>query len=225
MSPPGFQELAARLARLLNLKIRRGEISERRLARLAGFSQPHVHNVLRGERGMTPSTADRLLDALGLTVGDLLADERGALLLRPLAAAVPVLEGRLGGGRPFPLLPPEPVSVHFPFARVRELDEPAWASVAPDEQSMHPTIWPDDELLLDLGPAARSRPNFAGVYAIEWQGRGYLCRCQAVGDRLLTLVESAGPGAPPARLDLGLDGVEGVVRGRVAWVGRDLPGE
>ena len=54
-------------------RIRNGEITERSLARMAGVSQPHVHNLLKGRRELSRASADRLLKAMRLSVTDLLA--------------------------------------------------------------------------------------------------------------------------------------------------------
>jgi hypothetical protein len=54
-------------------RIAEGEITERALARRAGISQPHLHNVLKGIRTMTPDVADRLLEALHLPLEELTA--------------------------------------------------------------------------------------------------------------------------------------------------------
>lgn len=53
-------------------RIRRGEFTERALARRAGISQPHLHNVLKGKREMSPRTADALLRELGIGVVELI---------------------------------------------------------------------------------------------------------------------------------------------------------
>ena len=50
----------------LRARVERHEISERRLAINAGFSQPHVHNVLKGARSLTPEVADRLMETVGI---------------------------------------------------------------------------------------------------------------------------------------------------------------
>lgn len=67
-----FQQLLDRLKAWLNVQVRNGALTERGLARRAGMSQSHIHNVLKGARILTPSTADRILRGLGLTVLDLL---------------------------------------------------------------------------------------------------------------------------------------------------------
>ena len=103
----GFRELASRLARLLNEMVRRGEVSERGLARLTGYSQPHVHNVLKGARGMNVDFADSALDRLGISLLSLFSEQElggraGALGVS--GVPVPLMDGTLGAGRPFPRL-------------------------------------------------------------------------------------------------------------------------
>lgn len=67
-----FQHLLDRLKAWLNLQVRNGAVTERGLARRAGMSQSHIHNVLKGARILTPTTADRILKGLGLTLVELL---------------------------------------------------------------------------------------------------------------------------------------------------------
>lgn len=60
------------LIRALNAKLNNGEFTERGLARLTGISQPQVHNLLKGARKLSPESADIFLEALHLSVLDLL---------------------------------------------------------------------------------------------------------------------------------------------------------
>jgi plasmid maintenance system antidote protein VapI len=66
-----FDALRARLLARLRERIRNGEWTERSLARLAGVSQPHLHNCLKGSRVLSPEMADRLMSAAHLSVFDL----------------------------------------------------------------------------------------------------------------------------------------------------------
>jgi transcriptional regulator with XRE-family HTH domain len=72
----GFAELLERLLSEVRGRIHNGELTERGLARRVGLSQSHIHNVLCGLRVLTPSTADRVLDGLGLSVLDLIDQRR-----------------------------------------------------------------------------------------------------------------------------------------------------
>jgi plasmid maintenance system antidote protein VapI len=69
-----FAELRMRLIEIIRERVRNGELTERRLARLSGISQPHMHHILKGLRPLTPEVADALLRPLDLTVYDLLRD-------------------------------------------------------------------------------------------------------------------------------------------------------
>ena len=68
----GFQDLLDAFREQLRVRIRNGLMTERGLARLAGLSQSHIHNVLKGERVLTPHAADLLLEALGTDLADLI---------------------------------------------------------------------------------------------------------------------------------------------------------
>jgi transcriptional regulator with XRE-family HTH domain len=68
-----FQELERRFIENLKERIRSGELTERRLARLAGISQPHVHNVLKGKRIFSLQMADLILHVLRMDLRDLMS--------------------------------------------------------------------------------------------------------------------------------------------------------
>jgi len=70
-----FQELERRFIEHLRLRIRRGELTERGLAKLAGVSQPHVHNVLKGKRVFSTAMADAILRVLRLDLLDLISPQ------------------------------------------------------------------------------------------------------------------------------------------------------
>jgi transcriptional regulator with XRE-family HTH domain len=61
-----FAGLQTRLLRHLRDMIRKGEITERSLARITGISQPHLHNVLKGKRLLSTEKADQILSYLRL---------------------------------------------------------------------------------------------------------------------------------------------------------------
>lgn len=72
-----LERLSQRLLERLRSRIRCGEFTERSLARRAGLSQPHLHNVFKGQRALSPAAADRLLEATGMTALDLLTAAEG----------------------------------------------------------------------------------------------------------------------------------------------------
>jgi len=61
----------------LRKMVRNGHTTERGLARRAGVSQSHVHNVLKGTRLLTPWVADRLLEAMDLSLRDVMVEAGG----------------------------------------------------------------------------------------------------------------------------------------------------
>jgi plasmid maintenance system antidote protein VapI len=50
--------------------VRSGDATERGLARLTGVSQPHMHNVLKGKRLLSPEMADQIVGQLHLDLLD-----------------------------------------------------------------------------------------------------------------------------------------------------------
>lgn len=66
-----FHDLQGRLIAFIVTKIRNGEFTERRLARVIGVSQPQLHNVLKGARPLKPELADRLLQQFEIGILDL----------------------------------------------------------------------------------------------------------------------------------------------------------
>ena len=70
-----FVDLQQRLLENLRHRVQSGEATERSLARLAGLSQPHLHNVLKGKRLLSLDMADKILHNLQLGVMDLISPE------------------------------------------------------------------------------------------------------------------------------------------------------
>ncbi len=71
----GLQDLQQRLLEAIRKRLASGELTERSLARLAGISQAHMHNVLKGARGLSLAAADTIMRRLNLSVWDLLTRE------------------------------------------------------------------------------------------------------------------------------------------------------
>jgi predicted transcriptional regulator len=66
-----FCDLRQRLIEDLRRRVRSGELTERRLARQTGISQPHIHQVLKGKRVLSTQKADEILSHLRLDLLDL----------------------------------------------------------------------------------------------------------------------------------------------------------
>ena len=67
-----FELLQSRLVAHVHERVQRGEMTERSLARLTGISQPHLHNMLKGVRALSPQMGDLILHHLHITLLDLL---------------------------------------------------------------------------------------------------------------------------------------------------------
>jgi plasmid maintenance system antidote protein VapI len=67
-----FELLQLRLITHVQRRVHCGELTERGLARHTGISQPHLHNMLKGARVLSPQMADILLRYLHITLLDLL---------------------------------------------------------------------------------------------------------------------------------------------------------
>ena len=222
----GFQQLASRLTRYLNELVRRGEVSERGLAHLTGYSQPHIHNVLKGARGMNTELADQLMAGLGVSMMSLFTqDELSGLApaAAPESLPVPLLAGRLGGGKPFPRLTARPQMKQLPTTAVRRPASSVLAVLDSAERSMWPALWPNDLVLIDRDPTGRRTPRFEQIYAISWRGRGWVGRCRRVGGVLVVVFDNMRevsrtlPQIPVSGRNI-LD----VVKGTIVWLGRDV---
>src|SRR5260370_29611849 len=53
-----FRELQARLIARIRHLIRNGASTERRMGKLVGISQPHIHHVLKGARNLSQPASD-----------------------------------------------------------------------------------------------------------------------------------------------------------------------
>ena len=225
-APLGFRCLAARLARYLNELVRRGEISERGLARLTGYSQPHIHNVLKGARRMNAEVADQIMGLLGIPLLSLFTQQELSGLAPPRgteALPIPLLEGPLGGGNPFPQPGRGTERRYFSTSLLNQPISPVVLALDQNERGMWPAIWPNDLVLLDRSPIERRRPEFEHVYALSWEGEGWVGRCRVVGGALVVVVDNARQ-AHSLHGPVPLDGKEvlDIVRGEIVWVGRDL---
>ena len=107
-----FGLLHSRLVDYMRGRVRSGEITERGLARLAGISQPHLHNVLKGVRLLSAGMADHVVLNLHLSAFDLVEENelglrRGRMDPTPHYTEIPLLGEPLGPGYPFPDLESE----------------------------------------------------------------------------------------------------------------------
>jgi hypothetical protein len=223
-----FEELQIRLLAVLRCRLRNGEMSERGLAFLTGISQPHIHNVLKGERILSLSATDQILKRLRLTVLDLLEPGDFSELSFPGvgkpagSVEVPVLEGWLGPGLPLPTEPSPVDRYPFPASLLAAAEQPVAARLAADPR-MDALFLANDLVLLDQSPARRMRLQSSAAYVVNRRGEGVVRRVSLERSDLLVL-GSAGRRRADGYEVLPLGGVHllDVVRARVIWIGRLL---
>ena len=78
-----IQDLQDELRSQVRARIGRGELTGSGLAQDAGFPQGHLSNFLNARRGLSVESMDRLLDALGIGVLDLVSSEEVQRRVRP----------------------------------------------------------------------------------------------------------------------------------------------
>jgi transcriptional regulator with XRE-family HTH domain len=221
-----FRELQIRLIAVLQSRLSNGELSERRMAHLTGISQPHIHNVLKGVRILSPRAADRILRSFQMTLLDLLRPED---LPAPCSASgrfteVPVLDAWLGPGLP---LPRESASLEahpFPRPFIASLEHPLVVRLAPDAL-MGALFREGDLALLDQSRSKRLLVEPGGLYVVSRQGEGLVRRLRWAGPRDLLLVGASTDGREHIEL-LSLEDSHplDVIKAKVVWLGRYLEG-
>lgn len=219
--------LQDRLLMAVRYRLSNGEYTERSLARQIGISQPHVHNVLKGVRGLSTDFADALLTGLDFSLLDLVeTNELGAALehRRPRGThtrMVPVLRGRLGPESPFPNW--DDISEWFPmpgsqFASAGRL---ALVELGKDAELGH-AFSRVEYVLLSRDEPARAMPEGRHWYAIQWGGAGLLRQLRSENQRLVVLGQTTFSGrGGPSFVDLADCSPLRIVRGLVLWAGRD----
>jgi hypothetical protein len=212
-----FAQLQRRLIDAVRARLRNGEITERGFARRLGFSQPHIHNVLKGVRILTPRIADRMLAELGLTVFDLAEPtELKAATERLWMAdmnlyAVPIVHGRLGPGEEWPDWNRMRNWINVRRDDLEGVQEPLGVALG-SHPELEVEILPGSLVIFDHGNAAR-RQLEAGAWYLLRRGRGgVLAQATKRGKTYLV----GGMEAPKARSQH-----LAAVWGRVLWIGED----
>jgi hypothetical protein len=136
---------------------------------------------------------------------------------------VPILGGSLGGGKAFPRDMSAPQQRLFPAAEAAGIVSPVLVRIDRSDNSMRPTVWPGDIVLLDRSPLERRRPTIDSVYAVCWRNKGWIGRCRRVSRALVLVVDNAREAvSPPPTIPLDHRDVLDIVRGRIVSLGRDL---
>ncbi len=173
-----FALLQNRLLLRLRVQLQNGQSSERSLARLAGISQPHVHNVLKGARILTTEIADIILSKLNMSILDLIGVEELETVLAArnetrVFTRVALLEGFVGPGHPWPtsFAAGQHYWLQGGFAAARIVA----VRLAPDPQLL-PSLRAGCIALIDIGEIGRSALNSDAHYAISSGSTSSICK-------------------------------------------------
>ena len=221
-----YRDAQAKLLAYVQDRIHNGELTERGLARQIGISQPHVHNVLKGVRNLSPEIFDSILEHFQMSLLDLAPAENVEASLRrrrtmERTAEAAFLVGPIGPGarwqpgidrrRRFPL----------PFAALRPPPELVMAHLAPDPD-MRATLGRADIALLDISERQRREIVPEGVYVVSHQEQALL-RYVRPGSSRYYLVTDSNADQPLEweQLVISAADLADTVKARVRWIGRE----
>jgi hypothetical protein len=213
-----FHDLQGKLIDLAREKVRAGQVTERGLARMCGLSQPHMHNVLKGIRALSTDSADRLMNALGIQVADLVWGVSAGVI------AVPLVRNRIGPGTAG-LLDVFRGNIPMPGWLLKNLVEPVAAHLAPD-LVMPAELASNDLVLLNQNPAVRTAPAGSGVWIVA-EGAGLRARYLRLAGARLLVGNEVTRGDPQQWLSIPLQGrnILEIVRAHIVWIGREMETE
>jgi hypothetical protein len=228
-----YQDVQLRLLAYVRSQITNGELTERGFARLIGISQPHVHNVLKGVRKLSPNIFDLALKYFHLSVLDLIPSSELEAHLRSRrppwhSAEVPFLRHPVGPGMPWPTGLDPRKSFPLPFPSDHAPANLVMARLIPDP-AMLSTLGSSDVALLDISTIRPSAIAPQGLFVVE--------RGPEAG--LETVIRYIRPGAhgyylatdstlnTPADWELfpvSASELVTAVKARVRWIGIDVTG-
>ena len=214
-----FEELYRLLIDTARQRVRAGEFTERRLARLCNLSQPHMHNVLRDIRSLSPESADRLMDVLDLNIPALLFRSSGKA--ETAVCPVPVLRSRLGPGFETALTTYRGF-MPFPAHRVASLVEPVVAQLGADLVLPKP-LAASDYVLLDRNPDIRANPSGGGYWVVA-ESTGLRVRYVKPGGTCVYLANESNIRDPAnwQPVPLRERNILEIVRARIVWISREM---
>jgi hypothetical protein len=210
------------LERVIDLarhSVHSGIVSERGLAKRANISQPHLHNVLKGIRALSPDAADRVMRALGTTVPQMLWSGSGTLMSE--IREVPLLRDRIGPGSEASF---SVFRGYVPFssALISPLEGPVAAYLAAD-LAIPPEFQRGDLALLDLNPARRVAPALSSGWVVADNAGLRVRYVRRAGGWLEVGSDfQAQDTRDWHKISLrGRDILE-IVRARIVWIGREM---
>jgi hypothetical protein len=221
-----FREAQLKLLAYVVDRIHNGELTERGFARLLGISQPHVHNVLKGVRNLSPEIFDSILKYFNLSLLDLASVEDVEANLKKRKAPARVVEAAfldtpVGPGMPWPKGVNWRRSYPLPFPALTVQAGLIMAELANDPY-MYETLAGSDIGLLDTSERARSDISPLGLYVVSRGGEAVLRHIRP-GAQGFYLVTDATLDTPALWEKLRMPASEfaGIVKAQVRWIGRE----
>ena len=218
----------AQLKLLANVvdRIHNGELTERGFARLIGISQPHVHNVLKGVRNLSPEIFDSILKCFNMSLLDLASVQEVEANLkkrkaREHVAEAAFLDSPIGPGMPWPEGINWRRSYPLPFSALTAQAGLIMAELATDPY-MYETLTGSDIALLDTSERARSDISPLGLYVVSRGGEAVLRHIRPGGQGFY-LVTDATLDTPALWEKVGMPASDSarIIKARVRWIGRE----
>lgn len=226
-----FGELQGRLLEYLKFRVRNGELTERGLARMIGVSQPHIHNVLKGVRTLSPEVGDQILVHLRISLIDFVqreeltkrADVDGPSFYE--SCYIPVLAGAIGPGQPWPWRVEPSRRFLIDRSKIANFLSPIICRIGPDSR-MAPALQEGDFGLLDQSRTARENTDPSGLYLIKSGNQALVRRVRRGSAQMLYLVTEDSISNPAGWQTVRLEDKEiaYVIRARVYLVAPDDEG-
>jgi hypothetical protein len=220
-----FEEAQYRAVARIRDLIHRGEWTERGFARWIGVSQPHIHNVLKGQRKLSRNLLDKILRSLHLSIADLCTktELENALVRKRMAAPrseLPFLTTPIGPGMSW-TGSINPVDT-FPVPAALFSSEAVVARLTTDSD-MRKTLADADVAAIDLTLEVRRAPVPEGLYVVSRKGEAVLRFVRPGQGRFyLPTDDSLEQPASWEALELGERSHLDVIQGRVTWLGREI---
>ncbi len=207
---------------------------------MIGISQPHVHNVLKGERNLSIGISDSILNIFHISILDLASLEdldtnlKSRKALEPVFEVpvpvfevpipvfeVPILDRPIGPGIPWPAQIDQAKRFRTPVPAGAGLPGLVMARLAPDPE-MRETLAGYDIAILDTSERQRARPSPEGLYAVDRNGEVVL-RYLRPGSRCYYLVTDVTLENPAQweYLRISRSELSGFIKARVLWLGRE----
>jgi hypothetical protein len=221
-----FREAQLKLLAYVVDRIHNGELTERGFARLIGISQPHVHNVLKGVRNLSPEIFDSILKCFNMSLLDLASVQEVEANLkkrkaREHVAEAAFLDSPIGPGMPWPEGINWRRSYPLPFSALTAQAGLIMAELATDPY-MYETLTGSDIALLDTSERARSDISPLGLYVVSRGGEAVLRHIRPGGQGFY-LVTDATLDTPALWEKVGMPASDSarIIKARVRWIGRE----